>query len=155
MWTQFMDMHSGGGSKDKWEYIYIEAPEKEAVTIFYNMFDHSPNRVTCTCCGGDYSIYEYETLEQATAYERGCAYAYFNKEGAEIPKDESWISGKGMVEGCYSKYVERRDEKYSYKTYVTIEEYLKKSDIRVIYANEILPEHRVGSVPEQGYVWVD
>lgn len=27
MWTRFMDMHSGGGSKEKWEYIYIEAPE--------------------------------------------------------------------------------------------------------------------------------
>jgi len=150
-----MDMHSGGGSKEKWEYIYIEAPKKDAVTIFYNMFGHNPNRVTCTCCGEDYSITESETLEQATGYERGCAYAYFNKEGAEIPQDEAWIGGKGMVDGCYSKYVERRDvTKYS-KDYVTLEEYLKKSDVRVIYADEILPQHRTGSVPKQGYVWVD
>jgi hypothetical protein len=155
MWTQFMDMHSGGGSKEKWNYIYIEAPEKDAVTIFYNMFGHNPHRVTCTCCGEDYSVTESETLEEATGYERGCELGYFNKDGVEISEDEAWIRGEGYVDGCYSKYVERRDKKYSYKTYVTLDEYLKKDTIRVIYADEILPQHRTGSVPKQGYVWVD
>jgi len=51
-----MDMHSGGDLKEKWQYIYIEAPEEEAKVIFYNRFGHNPNRVTCTCCGKDYSI---------------------------------------------------------------------------------------------------
>ena len=36
-WTRFMDMHSGGGTKEKpFEYIYIQAPEKEAKVIFYD-----------------------------------------------------------------------------------------------------------------------
>jgi len=71
-WTKFMDMHSGGNLKEKQGYIYIQAPEKEARIIFYNRFGHNPERVTCTCCGADYSISERETLEEATAYERHC-----------------------------------------------------------------------------------
>ena len=71
MWTRFMDMHSGGGQKEDFVRCYIEAPEAEAVAIFYNRFRHNPNRVTCTCCGEDYSITESETLEDATEYDRG------------------------------------------------------------------------------------
>lgn len=71
MWTRFMDMHSGGGTKEEpYEYIYIEAPVSEAKVIFYNRFGHNPERVTCTCCGEDYSIDAEETLEKATEYER-------------------------------------------------------------------------------------
>jgi hypothetical protein len=70
-WTQFWDMHSGGGTKEEWSQIYIEAPEEEAVSVFYSMFGHNPHRVSCTCCGPDYSISEYETLEEASAYDRG------------------------------------------------------------------------------------
>ncbi len=33
MWTQFHDMHSGGGQKLAWARIYIEAPEREAAQI--------------------------------------------------------------------------------------------------------------------------
>ena len=66
--TRFMDMHSGGGSKEKWDYIYIEAPESEAIVIFLNRFGHSPHRVTCTCCGTDYSINEEDSLEEATEF---------------------------------------------------------------------------------------
>lgn len=73
MWTQFLDMHSGGGQKEKFSHCYIEAPENEAKVIFYNRFGHSPERVSCTCCGEDYSISESETLEQASGYQRGCA----------------------------------------------------------------------------------
>lgn len=70
-WTTFMDMHSGGNTKEPpYETIYIEAPEKEACLIFYNRFSHNPWRVTCTCCGEDYSIVEYPTLEKATKYLR-------------------------------------------------------------------------------------
>ncbi len=70
MWTQFMDMHSGGGSKEKWSQIFIEAPEDEAKVIFYNRFHHNPERVTCTCCGEDYSITENASLEELTDYWR-------------------------------------------------------------------------------------
>jgi hypothetical protein len=69
-WTQFWDMNSGGGRKENWSQIFIEAPEEEAVSVFYSMFGHNPHRVSCTCCGPDYSIEEEETLEEATAYDR-------------------------------------------------------------------------------------
>jgi len=70
-WTSFMDMHSGGGCKEPpYEYIYIELPRDMAEVYFYNRFGHSPERVTCTCCGRDYSLSESETLESATEYER-------------------------------------------------------------------------------------
>ena len=70
-WTQFWDMHSGGGQKLEWSQIFIEAPEAEAISVFYSRFERNPNRVSCTCCGEDYAIHERETLEQATEYERG------------------------------------------------------------------------------------
>ncbi len=127
-WTQFMDMHSGGGSKEKWEYIYIQAPEKEAEIIFYNRFGHSPYRVTCTCCGQDYSVTESETLDSACAYNRGCA----------------WEEGE---------YVEKQGRFHT--EYLTVEEYLKKDNVLVIPASEIKDEERVGKLPQQGYVWVD
>lgn len=131
-WTHFMDMHSGGGCKESpYEHIYIEAPEDEACVIFYNRFDHSPHRVTCTCCGNDYSVSEHETLEQATGYERGCA--FFKDHYIESPR-------KG-----YNGYV--------YK-YTSLDAYLSRSDVLIIRAADIKPNERVGTVPEQGYVWV-
>lgn len=123
-----MDMNSGGGSKEDWEYIYIEAPGDEAKVIFYNRFGHNPERVTCTCCGNDYSITESKTLEQATAYERGCAYG-----------DDGYIE----------KPVESK-----YRTYRTLEEYLTDESILVIRSNEIKDEERDGECPTEGYVWV-
>ena len=128
MWTHFWDMHSGGGQKENFGHCYIEAPENEAKVIFYNRFGHNPERVTCTCCGDDYSISEYETLEQATAYERNCKY-----------HDNGYIEEKGD----------------SYREYLTLPEYLKKSDVLVIFAADIKDTERVGSIPQQGYVWVE
>lgn len=70
-WTLFWDMHSGGGTKEEpYDKIYIEAPAAEARVIFYNRFGHNPERVSCTCCGEDYSIYEEPTLEEASDYHR-------------------------------------------------------------------------------------
>jgi hypothetical protein len=159
-WTSFMDMHSGGGQKEKFAYCFIEAPEDEARVIFFNRFGHSPDRVSCTCCGNDYSISEDESLEQATAYQRNCAYAYFDKKGNEVPEYEAWTSGKGLRAGYTSGYAERLkegNEKYKeeWAQYCTLEEYLKKKSVHVIYARDIKPEERKGEIPEQGYVWVD
>lgn len=70
-WTEFWDMHSGGSQKERFHLCYIEAPESVACVVFYNRFGHNPHRVTCTCCGSDYSVSESETLEEATSYHRG------------------------------------------------------------------------------------
>ena len=154
-WTRFMDMHSGGGLKEKWAYIYIEAPEDMAKIIFYNRFGHNPERVTCTCCGDDYSISEEKNIEQITAYERGLAFAYFRPDGTECPESEGWKPGKGITEGYVSRYVERQSERFSFNKYHTLDEYRKRDDVLFIPADEIKETERVGEVPEQGYMWKD
>jgi hypothetical protein len=131
MWTQFMDMYSGGGSKENWEYIYIEASEDEAKVIFYNRFDHNPERVSCTCCGDDYSISESATLEESTAYERGCR----------------WDKEK-------NRYVDEPDGESSWKSYRTLAEYKQDKSVLFISADEIKSDERTGDVPDEGYVWV-
>ena len=80
-WTTFWGMHSGGGLKEPYHYIFIEAPEEEAKIIFYNRFGHSPDRVSCTCCGADYSISESKTLAEATAGHRGCKSIVYQVDG--------------------------------------------------------------------------
>lgn len=133
-WTRFMDTHSGGGTKEvPYEYIYVEAPEAEAKVIFYNRFGHSPDRVTCTCCGSDYSIDDEPTLAEATAYARGCDYDHDAKQ-----------------------YVERfRLEWSGLDHLLTVEEYVALAEVLVIAADDIKPAERDGNVPDQGYVWVD
>lgn len=154
MWTRFMDMHSGGRQKLDWAYIYIEAPDDTAKVIFYNRFGRNPERVTCTCCGEDYSISEESSLEQATGYERCCDYVYFDKDNKEHSQDEWYklpISERKDWEG---RYVERKNTRYSFSTeYKTIEEYIKNEDVLVIYEKDIKDEERYGDVPEEGYVW--
>lgn len=142
MWTEFKDMHSGGSQKEEWSEIFIEAPEEEAKIIFYNRFGHNPDRVTCTCCGNDYSINEYETLEEATAYERGCK---FDKE--------------------QNKYIEEPDNATSWrKEYQTLQNAIETGILinsiicdkaLFIFEKDIKPEERNGALPQQGYVWVD
>ena len=129
-WTTFWDMHSGGGLKEKWDKIFIEAPQKEAISVFYARFGHSPGRVSCTCCGEDYSVNEDTTLLQATGFHRGC---------------ETGKSGK---------YLDK-PRKDNPEAYLTEEEYLKSGRALAIRKDEITPEERKTDVPEQGYVWQD
>ena len=130
MWTRFVDMNSGGGQKLDWKYIYIEAPIDEAIAVFYNRFERNPNRVTCTCCGEDYSIREYPDLHQATGFERGCKH-----------------DNNGYIEAF-------TDNEFSFaKRYIPLEEYIKKPGILVMPASEIKDEWRQADVPSEGYVW--
>lgn len=116
VWTRFMDMCSGGGLKLPWEYIYIEAPQKDAEVIFQNRFGRNPYRVTCTCCGEDYSVGESNDLARITAFERGCAFA----DGQYIEKS--------------------RDIFYKY---TKLEDYIINENVKVIYAHEItLEDHK-------------
>lgn len=151
MWTLFWDMHSGGGLKEgSYDKIYIEASEEEAKVIFYNRFGHNPERVSCTCCGDDYSISESETLEQASAYHRNCRYAYFNKKGDEVSPTNRFAAPKGTK----GRYVEEGDLTRTWAEYTTLQEYTQRANVLVVRAGEIKPEERKGEVPEQGYVYV-
>ena len=155
-WTRFMDMHSGGGTKEPpYQYILIEAPEEEAKVIFYNRFRHNPERVTCTCCGDDYSIGEHATLDDATGFDRGCDFAHFRPDGTECAESEAWVPGKGMTPGYTQHYAERPAKKYAFREYTTLEDYLKNPDVLVIREADIKPKERSGEVPTQGYVWRD
>ena len=88
MWTTFWDRHSGGGTKEPpYEKIYIEAGKEEAISVFYSRFGHNPNRVSCICCGKDYSIDKNETLEKATEFHRSSR-CMSNNEKPEIPLEE-------------------------------------------------------------------
>lgn len=169
-WTQFMDMHSGGGSKEPYEYIYIEAPEEEARVIFYNRFGHNPERVSCTCCGDDYSISSEKSLLRLTGYERNCDSLetprdpetglykkpddpwfdehYYLEPGEE---DEARKRGYSIRESIAKQVVRQHGSDYG--RYLTLDEYIAQNDVLVIRADEIKPEERVGDVPAQGYVW--
>lgn len=167
-WTRFMDMHSGGGQKGPADKILIEAPEAEARVIFYNRFGLNPDRVSCTCCGEDYSVSEEESLAEATAYDRNCHTAYFYVDSGERveghepsrwgPRIGEWdrerraeIYNNREVE---QRYVEQ-GEKSGYAAYRSLDDYLGSDDVLVVRAGDILPEEREGEVPRSGYVWID
>lgn len=146
-WTLFWDMHSGGGTKEKdYDKIYIEAPETEAEVIFYNRFGHSPRRVSCTRCGDHYSISEEESLEQLSAFHRGCDGSYVNEKGEKVSEEEAWVFRGGVKPGYSYKYFETSNS-------IPLEKYLKQNEVLVIYDIDINDNERVGEVPEQGYVW--
>lgn len=145
MWTQFMDMHSGGGTKEPpYEYIYIEAPEAEARIIFFNRFGHNPERVSCTCCGDDYSIREEPTLEAITAFNRNCEWD--KKAGGYVEKQKQ--SSLDIRARCNTKAND------PWGLYQTVRQYTKRADVLVIRASAIKAAERKGSIPQQGYVWV-
>lgn len=152
-WTHFHDMHSGGGQKLDRGHIFIEAPKPEAEVIFQNRFKRNPNRVTCTCCGEDYSISEETSLEEATAFERGCAYVYRGPDGQEVEESEAWKSGKGILEGYKGGYEERGGGRLQFREYTPLADYLAAGNVHVIRADEIKPEERQGSLRAEGYVW--
>lgn len=157
-WTCFHDMNSGGGRKEDFSHLWIEAPESEALVIFYNRFGHSAERVTCTCCGSDYSITESETLEAATGYERDLEYASlkppagqrFSSAGRYLEPDEPLPDGweiRFPASGTpisLAAFLERGTTSH-----------FGSEPFLVIRAEEIKLGERVGSVPEQGYVWQD
>jgi hypothetical protein len=135
-------MSSGGSRKEKWDKIYIEAPMSEASSIFYSRFGHAPSRVTCTCCGEDYSVSESDTLEEASAYHRNCPYyrSPDKKEGGYFEQSEEipagWTASPRFGE------------------YIPLEKYIWQDSVKIIRADEIKDEERNVSVPLEGYVWM-
>lgn len=70
-WTVFNDMHGGGHLKvESYERIYINTARDPAMAVFRDRFGQDPEKITCQCCGQDYSIREYDSLEAATKYHR-------------------------------------------------------------------------------------
>lgn len=146
-WTEFWDHHSGGSSKEPFEKIYIEAPEDEAIRVFFARFGHNPRRVTCTCCGPDYGVSEDDSFAQMTGHHRSCAYVTKMDDASE---------------GRYIEYGERVPEGYEFEQhpflhdpakYQSVDEFMARADVCVIRADEIQPAERTVDVPTQGYVW--
>ncbi len=112
MWTLFWDMHSGDGVKEQnvqgeeITKIYIEAPEDEAIKIFYNRFDHNPNRVSC---GEDYSISEESSFAQISGYHRNCGW---DKET--------------------NSYSDEIQSEYTDRKVISIEKYKKQPEVLII-----------------------
>lgn len=85
-WTKFWDMSSGGTTKvQNYHHIYIELPRRKAIKFFQEEFHRDPRRVSCTCCGQDYTIDEYRTFEEASSYHRN---DYDDAFGDFIPVEE-------------------------------------------------------------------
>lgn len=154
VWTHFHDMSSGGSTKLQWKHIWMQAPEEEARRAFYAKFGRNPDCITCTCCGADYSVSaEHETLEQATAFERGCRYVPAKKgpDGRYILPDPN----AGYIEDDESP-----PEGYAvsgmprWGKYQTLAEFLRRPDILIVRAEDIGADERKVDVPQQGYVWV-
>lgn len=120
-YTRFMDMHSGGKLKEKWQYIYIELPEGLAKGFFQEFFGHNPENITCTCCGEDYSISEDEALEQLSGYERGCNY-----------------NENKYIESPYKYSFKGINDEDLYKTYFTLEQWINSGEqARLINKTEV------------------
>lgn len=170
-WTLFWDMHSGGGLKEApYSKIYIEAPEDEARVIFYNRFGHNPERVSCTCCGDDYSIDESSTFKLASGYHRNCATLETprDEDGRYSTPDDEWFNAHYYLEPDEEdearergwtvqentrRRIGREHGSPDFGVYLTIEDYVAQPDVLVIRAGDIKDSERSGDVPEQGYVW--
>ena len=155
-WTLFWDMHSGGGQKLEWLMIYIEAPEEVAKVIFQNRFGRSPERVTCTCCGEDYSIHESPTLEEASAYQRGLRdIRRTDKTWSQMTQEERVAENKKFLylepgQECPENYQIVSDYRNGG---ISLDEYKKQAGVKIIPISEVSPAEMNGELREEGYVW--
>jgi hypothetical protein len=96
--TRFMDMHSGGKLKTPFTHIYIDSPLDKALKIFKETFQRDPDNITCKCCGEDFVYDEYNSLEEATAYDRGCEWQgnRYDEKTAKITVEE-YFSGRNKA----------------------------------------------------------
>lgn len=159
-WTQFWDMSSGGSRKLKWGHIYIEAPIEEAKIIFQNRFKRNPERVSCTCCGEDYSVSEYPSLKQASGFERKCRNLKtpkdekgFYKNDDPILRENYYLDDNEQPPKGYE--IEERSPWRSNERSIPLEEYIKESNVLVIHSKDIKPEERKGKLKKEGWVWAE
>lgn len=125
MWVYFSDNHSDGKKKLAQTHIFIEASLEQAKVVFYGRTGVNPDRQSCYCCDQDYDAEEFETLEKATAWSRGCVY---NKETGEFEDRFAWNGVGG---------------------YETIEEFVLRDDVLIVRSDEIDPDEALIELPEE------
>lgn len=82
-------MRSCGGLKTQWEKIYVEASSRDsAIAIFTDKTGQDPTLTACECCFRNYSIYEDETLEDASDFHRSHRPRGIAKSDTVMPLDE-------------------------------------------------------------------
>ena len=119
---KFTDMNSGGFTKSKYKTILIDCDnETEAIELFEARFDRHPRNITCNCCGYDYSISDFDSLEDATALDRMCQMSQDYETFQEKPSTDEDAE-------YFSKF----------NKYVTFDEYIEFStDVLVIKAVDV------------------
>lgn len=155
-WTRFMDMHSGGGQKLDWPYIAIQASEDEARRIFYGKFGRNPERVTCTCCGEDYSVSESPTLAEATAYDRNLRWVE-DARGYAARSEPDFLKGRYLEPGediprgmSVSMWASRRGEGIAFAAFMRNPE---RHGYKLVTRGEITEADTANEPPAEGYVW--
>jgi hypothetical protein len=121
VWTEFMDMHSGGYAKvhndagKEVSHIFIELPEATARYYFERKFGHNPDWIACSCCGENYSVSTHATLEEATEYER-------------------------------SEYIYNHNGFTNKKQTIPLERYMKRDNVIIINSDEVF--HDLMELPD-------
>lgn len=65
--TLFSDLYSGGSRSSNFDYGYILAEEQSAVEQFSETYG-DPYTIGCPCCGSNYSVIEFDSLEELLSY---------------------------------------------------------------------------------------
>ena len=137
MWTRFWDNYSEGYLKvEPYQFILINNEYTLANKEFEAKFQISPNKKSCECCKSkvwgmaDYTITEFQTLEDAIGFLRG---AYTVRRKKDCPKDTPVVALK--------RYWERKEEPpIGYKLeptvfsakYQTVQAFLNRNDVLIL-----------------------
>ncbi len=148
-WTTFMDMHSGGRLKASHQWIVIEAPQALAELVFYNRFGHNPNRITCTCCGEDYSVSEHENSRDGIRYHWRWGSIYGKR--ARKHSDVRVAALQAMAEQNDSPQ-EAENARIAIRRQKRALQWTRQN-VLFIKHEDIQPHEKVGSVPVEGWVW--
>lgn len=125
-WTHFYDMHSGGGQKLDWSSIFVQAPYAEAVDWFADRY-RDPYYVTCDCCGGDYSVSEYKTLDGATEYHR--VTREYQQARSELCR------ARGAYD--FQRPFTPEEEATLPAKHMSVQEYAQKDDVLIVYRRDM------------------
>ena len=125
MIVKFYDMNSGGRLSTEYKVILISCnDESEARSIFTDRFGLDSRNVSCSCCGPDFSVTTYSSLEGATAIDRMCQMSEDWEDFTEKPSTD-----------------EDAERFSKFSKYVTFSEFLELSeDVLVIKVVDIVIE---------------